>query len=309
LHVFIDEIQKIPDLFQALQGLYDNYKGRIKFWIWGSSARPLKRRRAETLSGRVISRILFPLSQNEIRKNDSLTAQLLNLPKGVKSISYSIPPDYITFLKKCFGQSLLPEPFLTRDKDAVYDLLDTYKASYLENEIRRENLVSDIGIFSRFLTIAASEDTEVLNYNSVAKDLGISSHTVKTYHGILEDTFVTSQLTPYINRMRMQVCKSSKVYFTDTGLARFVSGQSNTTYMQTKALGKCFEGFVINEIIKQVEYQSLRWKLSFFRTKNGREADLIISDGQKKCAVEIKAKKKITTSDFKNLKCHVVLEV
>ncbi len=301
LHVFVDEIQKIPEMFQALQGLYDEHKGRIKFWIWGSSARPLKKHRAETLAGRIISRVLHPLSQSEILKSDSLVSHLPSLHEHTNKLSPTMPSGYIAFLKKTFRRTLLPEPYLTDDEEARDDLLDAYAASYLENEIRRENLVGDIGVFSRFLLLAASENASVLNYSSLAKNLGVSSHTTKTYREILEDTYVVSQLPPFSTRMRVQVAKSPKVYFSDTGLARFVAGRRDAPYEQTAEFGRCFEGFVVNELSKQIEYQGLRWKLSYLRTKGGREADLVVSTGKQAFAVEIKSKTGISPKDYENL--------
>ncbi len=302
LHVFVDEIQKIPEMFQALQGLYDEHKGKIKFWIWGSSARPLKKHRAETLAGRIITRVLHPLSQSEVLATDSLVPIISGIYESTNKLLPTMPVGYIGFLRSTFRRSLLPEPYLTDDSDARDDLLEAYAASYLENEIRRENLVGDIGVFSRFLLLAASEDTSVLNYSSLAKDLGVSSHTTKAWREILEDTYVVSQLTPHSSRMRIQVAKSPKVYFTDTGLARFVAGRRDAPREQTADFGKCFEGFVVNELLKQVEYQGLRWKLSYLRTKTGREVDLVISTGEQNIALEIKGKTTIGPKDYENLR-------
>lgn len=301
LHVFVDEVQKIPELFMALQGLYDTYKGRIKFWIWGSSARPLKKKRAETLAGRFISRTLYPLSQAEFFGHNSRIPLLMYYPESLSEIDFQSPDNYTGFLNKCFLNSMLPEPLLLNNNEEVEDLLESYQASYLENEIRRENLVSDIGVYDRFIAIAASENTTVLNYSSPAKDLGVSSNTVKTWHDILKDTFITSHLNPYSSRFRVQLCRSPKVYFTDTGLARFIAGERGVPPVGTSAFGTLFESFVYNEILKQKQYQHCAFRLSFLRTKTGKEVDLLLTEGGRCCAIEIKCKQRITSQDYRGL--------
>ncbi|MGB9521303.1 MAG: ATP-binding protein, partial [Anaerolineales bacterium] len=225
LQVFVDEIQKIPTFFQALQGLYDTHKGKIKFWIWGSSARPLKRQRAETLAGRSLSKVLWPLSQTELLQKSSCLPYLFDPVKLECNLDMEEPRGYTLSLSRWIQQTMLPEPNLLEDKEQALELLSAYQATYLENEIRRENLVEDIGRFEQFLALAASENTRIIDYASKAKVLGVSPHTVKSYYGILEDTFVCKTLSAYSKSLRVQIRKSPKVYFSDTGFARFIAGE------------------------------------------------------------------------------------
>lgn len=298
LNVFVDEIQKIPAFFQAIQGLYQKYKGKIKFWIWGSSARPLKRQRAETLAGRSVSKILWPFSQTELLGRDSCVPLLFNPQSLEKSIQVDAPRGYTQKLLSWAERTFLPEPNLEDDMTLTHSILQSYQATYLENEIRRENLVQDIGLFERFLALAASEDAEITNDASKAKVLGISPHTIKAYYGILEDTFVCKKLYPYSKSLRIQMSKSPKVYFTDSALARFICGERGLPIEDGRQFGRWVEGFVINEVLKQIEYHELPWTISYFRTKSGLEVDLIITNGQIKIAVEIKATCNVDRHDF-----------
>lgn len=298
LHVFVDEVQKIPAFFQGIQGLYEKYKGKIKFWIWGSSVRPIKRQRAETLAGRGFSKVLWPLSQSEILVKPTAVPSLFSPEKLEKILNFEEPRDYSLSLAKWFQHTLLPEPNLQMETSLAHQLLQSYQATYLENEIRRENLVQDVGLFEQFLALAASENTFVANYASKAKALGVSPHTVKTYYGILEDTFVCQTIPAYSKSFRVQVSKSPKIYFTDTGLARFVSGERGLPDERSGVFGTLVEGFVVNEIAKQIEYHDLPWELSYLRTRGGMEVDLIISQGTLKIAAEIKAARKVSPEDY-----------
>jgi predicted AAA+ superfamily ATPase len=298
LHVFVDEIQKIPDFFQAIQGLHDKFKGRIKFWIWGSSARPIKRSRAETLAGRSFAKVLWPFSQAELLSRKSALPYLFDQTALEKALEFSEPRDYQFSLVKWLQQTMLPEPCLQKETALAHQLLQSYQATYLENEIRRENLVQDIGVFEQFLALAASENTFIANHAAKAKVLGISPHTVKTYYGILEDTFVCRSLRAYSKSLRVQISKSPKIYFTDAGLARFIAGERGLPNAATPQFGVLIEGFVTNEIVKQIEYHGLPWKLSYLRTKAGMEVDLIITNGSQKIAAGIKSSTKIMPEDY-----------
>ncbi|MBI1908766.1 MAG: ATP-binding protein [Deltaproteobacteria bacterium] len=300
LPVFVDEVQKIPAFYQAIQGLYDAHKGRIKFWIWGSSARPIKRNGAETLAGRVFTRILWPFSQSEVFQKESVVSHLA-APETLSSLGSAEPIGYSEFLTRFFSQSLLPEPYLEEVREKSFAILESYQSTYLENEIRRENLVRDIGLFQRFLVLAASENGNNANYAAQAKVLGISPLTVQNYYHLLEDTFVCSLLPAYSQSFRVQVAKSPRICFSDVGLARFVAGERGLVHEGTAAYGKIFEPFVVMEVKKQIDYHQLPWKLFYFRTKTGVEVDLVVKAPGQTFACEIKSEKKIGPGDFRGI--------
>ncbi|TXT47487.1 MAG: ATPase, partial [Spirochaetes bacterium] len=65
------------------------------------------------------------------------------------------------------------------------DLLETYAAAYLEEEIRRETVVREWGAFLRFLRFAASDAGGIVNFSSISRETGISAPTVKSYYQLL----------------------------------------------------------------------------------------------------------------------------
>lgn len=129
--------------------------------------------------------------------------------------------------------------------------------------------------------------------------LGVSPHTIKTYYGILADTFVCRELPPYSKSLRVQLRKSPKIYFTDAGLARFVAGERGLPSESTKAFGNLVEGFAVNEVLKQIEYHGLPWKVSYLQTVSHMEVDLIITNGSTKIAMEIKSGQKVYPTDYR----------
>ena len=302
LHVFVDEIQKIPSLFQAIQGLYDRHKGDLKFWIWGSSAVPQKRRRAETLAGRVLIKTLWPFSQAELLGRESIVPLMTDPRKLRKAVTATEPRGYLATLGRWLTHSLLPEPNQTASLTQAQDLLLSFQATYLENEIRWERLVRDLGIFEQTVLLAAAESGSIANFLKMGRTVGTSSNTVKSFFEIMKDTFVCRMLPAFSRSLRVQISKSPKHYFTDVGLARFVSGERSILEKTSANFGRHLEGFVVNEIFKQVEYHSLPWKLSYLRTKTGIEVDLIVSSEDVKFAVEVKAASRVDGSDLRAIR-------
>jgi predicted AAA+ superfamily ATPase len=84
-------------------------------------------------------------------------------------------------------------------------------------------------------------------------------------------------------------------------LARFIAGERGLPAEATRQFGVLVEGWVVDEIIKQIEYHGLPWKLSYLRTKGGMEVDLIITNGSQKIAAEIKASTKVYPEDYQSI--------
>lgn len=306
LNVFVDEIQKIPEFLQALQGLYDRHKGRVKFWICGSSAVALKRRKAETLAGRVLARVLYPFSQTELLNRPSIVPRLFSA-----SWKRNVPPEPKGYKQTLCGwltRSLLPEPCLqSKDADA-FELLENYSATYVENEIRREGVVSDVGTFGKFLMLAGGYNGGIVNYTTLSTALGVSGNTVKSYYALLEDTFVCKSLTAFSGSAKVQVSKSPKIYFADAALARVLAGSRHAVRPETPDFGAALECFVINELSKQIAYLNLPWKLSYFRTGTGVEVDAVIECAGKAIAIEIKSTSRPTQKDAAGIRRLMALE-
>lgn len=143
--VVIDEIQKVPALLEDVQFLYDRDPGRYRFVLTGSSARRLKHGSANLLPGRAIHHVLSPVLQAETRE-----AELLRLPLPQQE---RFPPRGIED-QLLFGNL----PGLHSEGRTSWDAtLETYADLYVENEIRQESIVRDMGAFSRFLSVAALE--------------------------------------------------------------------------------------------------------------------------------------------------------
>ncbi|MEZ4754795.1 MAG: AAA family ATPase [Bdellovibrionota bacterium] len=252
--VIIDEVQRVPQLLNEVHSLIEDRElasKNIKFGLSGSSARKLKRGGANLLAGRALLNNLFPLTSIELGKDFDLNTALT--------------------------WGMLPGVINQKNPLVKTELLETYIAVYLREEIREEQLVRNLDPFSRFLDVAAQSSGKIINYAKIGRDCNVDSRAVARYFQILEETLLGIFLAPYHRSVRKQQGKSPKFYFFDIGVIRTLEGNlSNTIIESSYGYGRLFEHFFIWEIIKLNEYTRSRHKLSYLITKDNVEVDLII---------------------------------
>lgn len=276
-HVIIDEIQRIPDLLNEIHFILENTNPPY-FCMSGSSARKLKRSQANLLGGRAWTYNLYPLTHREC-------GSLFSLEKAMRI-------------------GTLPSIYLESNEADAHKTLKAYTDTYLKEEIDAEAITRNIGGFLRFLTLAASENGNIINYSNIARETGISYKTVKEHFQILQDTLVGFLLMPYSRSIRKKLVKHPKFYFFDTGVTRTLSGKLAVPLAPgTSEYGKIFEHFLVTEIARLIDYSQKDYTLSFYRTEAGAEVDLIIEtpEGQTH-AIEIKASESPETTFVKGLK-------
>jgi uncharacterized protein len=280
LNVFIDEIPKLTILLDEVHSLIEEYKGKIRFILSGSSARKLKRGGANLLAGRAIELFLYPFSLLELADSS------IPLPWLVK---YGFIPAVVSNYKS-------PE--------MAAEILYTYVDTYLKEEVKAEAIVRNISAFSKFLELAASENTQRTNYKNISRETGISEKTVAQYYQILEDTLIGKKLYPYKKSIRKQIIETPKFYFFDNGVVNALTNVISVDISKVPRLyGSLFESLVINELLKTAFNLRKHWKFYYYATKGGVEVDLIIEKTPFDIlAIEIKSSKKVTDQQFRGLK-------
>jgi predicted AAA+ superfamily ATPase len=275
--VVIDEIQKLPAILDRVHFEIENPKSNTKFVLTGSSARKLKRGGANMLAGRAFTHFMFPLSFEELDKDFELQNVL------------------------SFGT--LPQLYSFTTKDNQIEYLNNYVSTYLNEEIIAEQIVRQIQPFKDFLKISAQMNGQLINYSKIANDIGVDDKTVRSYYDILEDTLVGFYLRPHHQSIRKRQRESSKFYLFDTGIKRALEKTVTLPLEpQTYAYGNAFEHRIILEVFYKNLTEKFNFELSFLRTKDSAEIDLIIErPGLKTLLVEIKSNKNISEKDTKSL--------
>jgi uncharacterized protein len=266
--VVVDEVQKVPPLLDEVHWLHE-HRG-IHFALCGSSARKVKRGQANLLGGRAVRRELLGLTAQEIGRDFHLDRML--------------------------NHGYLPRMYLS---GTPRPLLNGYVADYLKEEVAAEGLVRNLPVFSEFLNVAALSDSELVNFSTIARDCGVSSHTIKGYFGILEDTLLGQWLPAYTRRPKRRVIAAPKFYFADVGVVNHLARRGEL-HRGSELYGKAFENWVFHELRAHNAYSEAFAALSHWRLPSGIEVDFIVNDME--VAIEAKATTKITSDHLKGLR-------
>ena len=256
----IDEIQKVPELLDIVHTLMVE-KG-LHFILSGSSARKLKRSGANTLGGRAIPETLYPLVWPEVTG--------FQLDRAVQN-------------------GMIPRHYMVPD---ATKRLKAYVEVYLNEEIREEGEVRELDAFERFMEVAAISDGEMLNYTNIASDCGVSTKTVQSYFQILYDTLIGYEIPAYRKVVKRKILQAPKFYYFDVGLANYLMGR-HSLKRGTDDYGHAFEHLIIQEIIAYKGYNDKKDNISYWRTYDRKEVDVVIGDA--KLAIEIKSSEQVKT--------------
>ena len=264
--VVLDEIQKVPALLDVVHSL--SRSKSVKFALTGSSARKLKRGGANLLAGRAFRYVCHPLLHTELADRFSLEEVLR------------------------YGS--LPAVFALSAAEKT-EYLRAYVETYFKEEIVAEQIVRKLRPFRNFLAVSAQMNGKILNLNKIAKEVGIDHSTVENYFEVLEDTHVGFMLEPFAESVRKRQRQASKFYYFDLGVARALRRSLEIPVSPgTYEYGELFEQFLILEIKRLIDYHRPDWRLSYLRTKDGAEIDLILErPGLKRVALEIKSSERI----------------
>ncbi|MCB0322560.1 MAG: ATP-binding protein [Bdellovibrionales bacterium] len=280
--IVVDEVQKAPALLDVVhleieahrrsaEGVTDERpaKRKVSFALTGSSARKLKRGRANLLAGRALVRNLFPLVHQEFEDSFCLS-QVLQ-----------------------WGS--LPGIATTESAELRAELLGAYVHTYLKEEILAEQLAREAPPFRKFLECAAQSNGEITNYSSIAREVGVSANTVQSYYQILEDTLLGYRVFPYHRSIRKRQRVGPKMYLFDCGVVRTLLGlQDQAVLPSSYGYGRAFEHFIFLEMYRWSSYNQKNYEFCYLQTKDKLEIDFIIErPGMPLALVEIKSAERV----------------
>lgn len=272
--VILDEVQKVPAVLDEVHWLIEN-RG-LCFILCGSSARKLKRGRANLLGGRAWRYEMFPLVTRELGPTEELDL-LRILQRG------TVPDHY--------------------GSEEYARSLDAYVRDYLKEEVFAEGLTRNFPAFTRFFDAIGTSHGELTNYANIARDCGVDAKTVKAYYEILVDTLLGRFVEPYASRRSRQVIsRAPKFYLFDVGVAAAVTRR---TLEETRgeAFGRAFEHFILTELAAHASYSGLDYPIRFWRTKSGLEVDFVLGDGE--VAVEVKGSTRVDARNLRGIRAFI----
>ena len=258
--VILDEIQRAPDVFQALRVLADRKPSLAKFLVLGSASPDLLRQSSESLAGRIAYYELpaFVLGETSSDKLNEL------------------------WLRGGF-----PSSFTARSDTSSYRWRQNFVRTFLERDIPQLGIQLSAVNLERFWGMLAHYHAQVWNGAELGRAFGVSHHTVRNYLATLEKTFMVRVLKPWYANIKKRQVKSPKVYIRDSGILHHLLGVDNRSNLERHPkIGASWEGFIIENLIGHLrvdERQCFYWA-----AHAGGEIDLIVNRGNELRGFEVK---------------------
>ena len=274
----LDEIQRVPSLLSYLQVLVDEDRRNGQFVLTGSEQFGLTSTVSQSLAGRTALLRLLPFTLAERR--------LAGASGAVDDILYS------GCYPRIHDQGLNPTQALA-----------DYLVTYVERDAQRIGGIRDLAAFRRFVRLCAGRVGQLVNLSSLGADAGVSQPTARQWLGVLEASDIVFRLSPYHSNIRKRLVKAPKLYFVDVGLASYLVGIRSAEQLAAHPLrGPLFENTAIVEAVKYSHNRARYAELSFFRTSDGLECDLLYPTPAGLVAVEIKSGATLTGAWFAGLR-------
>jgi predicted AAA+ superfamily ATPase len=272
--VVLDEVQKVPVLLDSIQDLID--RGVARFVLTGSSARKLCRgASANLLPGRVSVFHLDPFSLTE------------RAPARIEDVLLD---------------GSLPGIVSVPGADDRESDLSAYVTTYLEEEIRAEAAVRNLGAFARFLELAAAEAGGIVNLRALAGDVGVAHTTIAAYYQILEDCLIADRVEPLTtSATRKKLTRSDKYLLFDMGVRRLAAHEGRRV-LPTRA-GQLFEQWVGLELLRWSRSALPSTRIRFWRDPDGPEVDWIIDRDGAYTPIEVKWTETPNARDARHVDC------
>lgn len=262
--MFIDEVQKVPQLLEYIQGIVDDNPD-CQFLLTGSSNFELLHSLSESLPGRAGVYELLPMTYHE---SESTMGEM-----SLNEFLYS---------------GLYPAICAKKNKARLF--YPSYVKTYLERDVRDLLKIKDQMQFMKFMKLCAARVGSVFNASEIAGQLGVDGKTVTSWLSVLQASYLVTLLPPYYENISKRLVKSPKLYFNDPGLACFLLDiESPRQLERDKMRGAIFENYVVMEVIKHRYNRGLLDGVYFYRDSNQNEVDILLKEEGEITAIEVKS--------------------
>jgi len=307
--VVLDEVQKIPVLFEHLKYVVDKQRKtsstkKTIFILTGSSQLILLKNIKETLAGRVALFNLYPFSLSEVLRNDNqpLITKIWKEKTMTKKdielfnlISPEVSRAAIHMRDEHQKWGGYPPVWQRDEVSGKLNWLKDYRKTYIERDISDVGQVANIDTFVLTQKLLCARTAQLLSLSEVARDSSLAVNTVKRYINLLTMSFQCYIVSPYYENIGKRFVKSPKIYFPDAGLNRVILGEA------TVDSGASYESWIFSELIKWKQLQPVEPDIFFYQTSSGKEVDFLIVGEGRILPIEVKSSKKVTYMDGRSL--------
>lgn len=297
--LILDEVQRVRNLLIAVKRAVDSDPIPLpgRFILTGSANLLMMQRIAETLAGRAVYVTLWPFTRRERLGlgGTGLWSDLLRLPFSQWHEFLATPKALAEDWREAVSSGGLPIPSCRLQKEEDRALwFSGYVQTYLERDLQALRGVENLADFRRLMRAACLRIGNLVNQAELGRDVGISQPQVHRFLNLMETSYQAVRLAPYaVNRTR-RLIKAPKLYWSDTALALFLSGE-------TQPRGAHLENLVLQDLLVWRDLQPRRPEVLYWRTADGLEIDFVIETPTRLLPMEIKAAVRLSVGDAKGL--------
>jgi uncharacterized protein len=280
--IILDEIQRVPELFQILRGVIDRRRREGhrtgQFLILGSASLDLLKQSSESLAGRIAHKELSGFTVDEI--------------------DHKSPKDF----DRLWLRGGFPDSFLAKNDEASLRWRLNFISTYLERDVPQLGPWIPATTLRLLWTMLAHSQGGQLNIAQLGNNLDVAAPTAKRYVELLEDLLLIRTLRPWTGNVGKRLVKAPKVYIRDSGLTHALLNLTTLDdLLGHPVVGASWEGFVIENLLSCLPVGVTPW---FYRTSAGAEIDLVIENNSKeRYAIEIKRSQAPSVSKGFHLGC------
>ena len=297
--IAIDEIQFAPQLIPYIKIKVDKDTHKGHFLLTGSADFMKMHQVTESLAGRMVRYNLYPLANAEIRNKElNIIDQLFDneINRAQNTMSFEKVLDAVI-------QGGYPEIYFMQPKQRS-QWFDSYTDSRIQKDILEYRTISASKLreIKTLLKLLATYNSDMLNFNNLAKRLQMSNKTIQTYVELLESMYIVKTIPSYHVNESLKVIKSPKLHFVDTGLASHLLNldKENLLLKKDGVYGGMIENFVFSELLKQSTYSDNNVMIHHYRDLRKKEVDFVLENRNGKIiGIEVKAKASIKARELK----------
>ena len=286
-YLFLDEFQRYKDLSIVMKNVYDSFDN-IKIYASGSSSIMIKDQIQESLAGRKIINILYPLDFEEFLWFKELEVDVKKTKKLSGEGLHKSASALLELLKEFIIFGGYPEVVLQKAKKGKIEILEGIFDLYVKKDLVEYLKIGKILQVKMLIESLAINNGKKIKYDELAALCSLKYKEVKDYIEMLQETYIIYVLRPFFSNKNKELVKIPKVYFIDNGVRNFFINNFNPVKLRDDA-GFLFEGYVLSELLKSGEAS-----IKFWQDKNNHEVDVVLD----KAILEIKFKTSLKREDF-----------
>lgn len=263
IYLFLDEVQRIKNWEKYIRSIYDEFKGKIKIFISGSSSKLTKTKMSDLLSGRHLTSVVFPLSLKEFLQFNNI-----NFEKPITE-------EKEVLIKKTLRRYLsiggFPEVVLTKNEELIETLFLDVINRDIAPKVKNKEVLEEVAYF------LCSTNAKLISFSKLVKMLKnrgvkVSVPTLERYFSFMKESFLFFDFTIFSYKVKDQLQYPRKIYCIDNGFINYFG------FKFSEDEGRIMENAVAIELYR-ISQEHLKIKVFYFKNRQGEEVDFVVKEG------------------------------